>query len=102
MPEDDVWCTHLSQRNLMNYFPLTTEQQEWKERTAEIAERYIGPRAADYDRKAQFPQESLNALRDAGLWAMMNLCTVCEWGLSGIDAVGELASAHFQCHGPGF
>jgi hypothetical protein len=26
MPEDDVRCTHLSQRNLMNYFPLTTEQ----------------------------------------------------------------------------
>jgi alkylation response protein AidB-like acyl-CoA dehydrogenase len=46
----------------MNYFPLTTEQQEWKERIAEIAERDVMPRAADYDRKAEFPQESLNAL----------------------------------------
>ena len=54
----------------MNYFPLTTEQQEWKERTAEIAERDIMPRAADYDRKAEFPQESLNALRDPGLWSI--------------------------------
>ena len=68
--QDCVRWTHLNQRNSMNYFPLTAEQQEWKERTTEIAERDIGPRAADYDRKAQFPQESLNALRDAGLWAM--------------------------------
>jgi alkylation response protein AidB-like acyl-CoA dehydrogenase len=36
----------------MNYFPLTAKQQEWKERTTEIAERDMGPRAADYDRKA--------------------------------------------------
>jgi len=68
----------------MNYFPLTTEQQEWKERTAEIAERYIGPRAADYDRKAQFPQESLNALRDAGLWAMR---VPQKYGGLGLDLV---------------
>ena len=36
----------------MNYFPLTTEQQEWKDRVAEIAVREIGPRAAEYDRLA--------------------------------------------------
>jgi len=54
----------------MNYFPLTNEQQEWKERTTKIAESDIGPRAADYDSKKQFPQESLNSLRDAGLWSM--------------------------------
>ena len=54
----------------MNYYPLTKDQQEWKDRTAEIAERDIGPRAATYDANAEFPQESLNALRDAGLWAM--------------------------------
>jgi hypothetical protein len=39
----------------MNYFPLTTAQQAWKERTAEISARDIGPRAAEYDRKAEFP-----------------------------------------------
>jgi alkylation response protein AidB-like acyl-CoA dehydrogenase len=54
----------------MNYFPLTDEQQEWKERTTKIAESDIGPRAADYDSKKVFPQESLNSLRDAGLWSM--------------------------------
>ncbi len=37
----------------MNYFPLTKSQQEWKERTAEIAERDIGHRAAEVDRKAE-------------------------------------------------
>ena len=54
----------------MNYFPLTDEQQEWKERTTKIAESDIGPRAADYDSKKEFPRESLNSLRDAGLWSM--------------------------------
>ncbi|MGE0822931.1 MAG: acyl-CoA dehydrogenase family protein [Candidatus Binatia bacterium] len=54
----------------MNYFPLTTQQQEWKDRVANLAAREIGPRAAEYDRLAQYPKESLNALRDAGLWAL--------------------------------
>ena len=68
----------------MNYFPLTKEQQEWKERTAEIAERDIGSRAAEYDRKAEFPQESLNALRDAGLWSMH---VPQKYGVIGLDLV---------------
>ena len=54
----------------MNYFPLTKKQQEWKERITEISERDIGPRAADYDSRKEFPQESLNSLRDSGLWSM--------------------------------
>jgi alkylation response protein AidB-like acyl-CoA dehydrogenase len=54
----------------MTYFPLTTMQYEWQERTAELSTRAIGPRAAGYDRKAAFPRESLHALRDAGLWSM--------------------------------
>src|SRR5918999_525064 len=68
----------------MNYFPLTTEQQEWKERIAEIAERDVMPRAADYDRKAEFPQESLNALRDAGLWSIR---VPQKYGGPGLDLV---------------
>ena len=40
----------------MNYYHLTNEQLEWKERVAELAEREIAPRAAEYDAKAQFPQ----------------------------------------------
>lgn len=54
----------------MNYYPLTKSQLEWKERVAEVAERVIAPRAAECDRKAQFPKESLAALGDMGLWAL--------------------------------
>jgi hypothetical protein len=38
----------------MNYFPLTKTQEEWKGRVADLA-REIGPRAAEYDRQAQYP-----------------------------------------------
>ena len=68
----------------MNYFALTDKQQEWKERTATIAERDIGPRAADYDYNREFPQESLNALRDAGLWSMR---VPQKYGGLGLDLV---------------
>ena len=51
----------------MNYFALTRSQQEWKDRVAAVAEREIGPRAAEYDRLAQFPRESLDALKGLGL-----------------------------------
>jgi len=68
----------------MNYFPLTAAQQAWQERAAEISARDIGPRAAEYDRKAQFPQESLNALRDAGLWAIR---VPQQYGGLGLDLV---------------
>ncbi|MBI3799501.1 MAG: acyl-CoA/acyl-ACP dehydrogenase, partial [Deltaproteobacteria bacterium] len=54
----------------MNYFPLTPAQQEWKDRVAELAAREIGPRAAEYDRLARYPKDSLDALRSAGLWAL--------------------------------
>ena len=68
----------------MNYFALTDEQQKWKDQTAEIAERDIGPRAADYDRNREFPEASLNALRDAGLWSMR---VPKEFGGLGLDLV---------------
>ena len=68
----------------MNYFPLTDEQQEWKERTTKIAESDIGPRAADYDSKKEFPRESLNSLRDTGLWAMR---VPKKYGGLGLDLV---------------
>ncbi|HAA94579.1 MAG TPA: hypothetical protein DHW65_03080 [Dehalococcoidia bacterium] len=68
----------------MNYFPLSDDQQEWKERTTEIAEREVGPRAAGYDERREFPQESLNALRDAGLWSMR---VPKEYGGPGLDLV---------------
>ncbi len=54
----------------MNYFRLTDEQMEWKERVANLAERVIAPRAAEYDARAEFPRESLDALGEMGLWAL--------------------------------
>ncbi len=54
----------------MNYYHLTSDQLEWQQRVTELAEREIGPRAAEYDRKAQFPKESLAALGELGLWAL--------------------------------
>jgi isovaleryl-CoA dehydrogenase len=63
---------------------LTTAQHEWQERTAEMSARDIGPRAAEVDQKAQFPQASLHALRDAGLWAIR---VPQQYGGLGLDLV---------------
>ena len=68
----------------MTYFPLTSDQQDWKEKTTQIAERDIGPRAAEYDSKREFPRESLEALREAGLWSMR---VPKEYGGLGLDLV---------------
>ena len=68
----------------MNYFPLTEEQQECKERAAEIAEREVGPRAADVDSDRVLPRESLDALRKAGVWSMR---VPKEYGGLGLDLV---------------
>lgn len=68
----------------MHYFPLTTVQHAWQERTAEISARELGPRAAEYDRKAEFPQASLHALHDAGLWAIR---VPQQYGGLGLDLV---------------
>jgi len=54
----------------MTYFPLTKQQQEWQERTADIAARELAPRAEHTDRNAQYPQESLDALKREGLWGL--------------------------------
>src|SRR4051795_9414875 len=54
----------------MTYFPLTESQRAWQERVAEIARREIGPRAETVDRQRQYPRESLEALRAAGLWGL--------------------------------
>jgi len=54
----------------MSYFPLTKEQQDWKDRAAEIAEKELAPRAEQTDRERKYPQESLDVLRDAGFWSL--------------------------------
>ncbi len=54
----------------MTYFPLTKEQQEWKERAAEIAAKELAPRAEETDKLGRYPAESLDALRREGLWGL--------------------------------
>ena len=45
------------------YFPLTSDQQNWAERAADIAQRELAPRAAETDRGGTFPSEGLEALK---------------------------------------
>ena len=54
----------------MSFFPLTQEQQDWKDRAAGIADKELAPRAEQTDRERKYPRESLDALRDAGFWAL--------------------------------
>lgn len=54
----------------MTYFPLTGPQREWQERAADVADRELAPRAESVDRKGTYPQESLDALKREGLWAL--------------------------------
>jgi alkylation response protein AidB-like acyl-CoA dehydrogenase len=49
---------------------LTKQQQEWQERVADTAARELAPRAAEVDRESRYPQESLDALKAAGLFAL--------------------------------
>jgi len=52
------------------YFPLTSQQNEWAERAAAIADRDLAPRAAETDRSAAFPSEGLNILKREGFWKL--------------------------------
>lgn len=54
----------------MTYFPLNAAQIEWKDRVTEITVREIGPLAEETDRAGQYPQRSLDALKQAGLWGL--------------------------------
>ena len=54
----------------MTYFPLTPEQQEWKTRVADLADREIAPHAEAVDKERRYPRESLEALKREGLWGL--------------------------------
>lgn len=71
----------------MTYFPLTAEQQAWKDRAAEIAARELAPRAEQVDRTGTYPLESLHALRDAGFWSLR---VSREHGGSGADLLSTV------------
>ena len=70
---------------------LTPQNLEYKQRAHEIAEKYVRPVAAQYDREQKYPWEVLERLRDAkltGVWipkeyggegaGVLNLCLVIE------------------------
>jgi alkylation response protein AidB-like acyl-CoA dehydrogenase len=48
------------------FFPLTSEQQEWAARAADLAQRELAPRAAETDRTGTFPSDGLEALKREG------------------------------------
>ena len=50
------------------YFPLTSEQQDWAARAADLAQRELAPHAAENDRTATFPSHGLDALKKEGFW----------------------------------
>jgi len=71
----------------MGYFPFTEEQVSLKERAAEVAARALAPRAEQTDRTGTYPQESLDALRDAGFWGLR---ASKEHGGQGADLLSTL------------
>jgi alkylation response protein AidB-like acyl-CoA dehydrogenase len=54
----------------MSFFPLTENQQAWKDKAASIAERVLAPNAEQVDRDRSYPQESLDALKAEGLYGI--------------------------------
>jgi isovaleryl-CoA dehydrogenase len=52
------------------FFPLTSKQQEWAARAADIAQRELAPRAAELDRTGTFPSEGLEILKKEGFWGL--------------------------------
>ncbi len=70
---------------------LTPENQAWKEKAREVAERWVRPVAAKYDRLQEYPWEVKDRLAESGLmgvWipkeyggagaGVLNLCLVVE------------------------
>ncbi|MDH3604332.1 MAG: acyl-CoA/acyl-ACP dehydrogenase, partial [Candidatus Tectomicrobia bacterium] len=49
---------------------LTQEQQDWKSRVADLADREVAPHAERVDKDRRYPTESLQALKREGLWGL--------------------------------
>lgn len=54
----------------MSLFPLTPEQQQWKDRAADIATRELAPRAEETDHERAYPVASIEALRHEGFMGL--------------------------------
>ena len=66
----------------MNYFPLSKDQEDWRDRIAGLATEEIGPLAAAVDASGNYPKESINALGREGFWGLR---TPKEYGGLGLD-----------------
>jgi alkylation response protein AidB-like acyl-CoA dehydrogenase len=63
-------------------FLLSPQQRDIKERAAEFADREVAPHAAELDREARVPFETVEKLAEAGF---MGLCVPEELGGAGMD-----------------
>ena len=63
-------------------FLLSPQQRDIKERAAEFADREVAPHAAELDRQARVPFETVEKLAEAGY---MGLCVPEELGGAGMD-----------------
>jgi alkylation response protein AidB-like acyl-CoA dehydrogenase len=67
--------------DFMNFL-LSPQQRDIKERAAEFADREVAPHAAELDREARVPFETVEKLAEAGF---MGLCVPEELGGAGMD-----------------
>jgi alkylation response protein AidB-like acyl-CoA dehydrogenase len=67
--------------DFMNFL-LSPQQRDIKERAAEFADREVAPHAAELDREARVPFETVEKLAEAGY---MGLCVPEELGGAGMD-----------------
>src|SRR5438128_12595193 len=68
---------------------LTSEQQMIRAMAAEVAQEHIAPIAAEIDRDARFPHETVKRMGELGLLGIM----VPEaWGGSGADTVSYVVA----------
>lgn len=66
--------------------PLSTAEQDIRERARDLAERVIAPNAAAVDRSEQYPWDNVKALNDAGFMGMTVPKGLGGQGLSYMDA----------------
>ncbi len=82
---------------------LSAENMEWRDRAREVAEKYVRPVAAKYDRLQEYPWEIKDAIQAAGLFGVwipkeygghgggvLNLCIVVEELARACGGVGVL------------
>jgi len=68
-------------------FDLTTEQQELQQVAKELSDGYVNDRAAEVDRTEEYPWDTVDKLKDAGLMGMTIPVEYGGRGLSYFDAV---------------